>query len=680
MTKRIQTSFPKLVREIENIWIKLSDGTRLAARIWLPEDAEEDPVPAILEYIPYRKRDFTRNRDEPMHAWFAGQGYAAVRVDIRGSGDSDGVLDDEYLQVHELDDACEVIAWLADQPWCSGAVGMMGKSWGGFNALQVAALQPPALKAIITVCSTDDRYADDVHYMGGCLLSDNLWWGSAMLVFNARPPDPAIVGDRWLAMWQERLAAIRPWPVRWMEHARRDAYWQHGSVCEDYGAIKIPVYAVGGWADGYSNAIPRLLQHLDGPRRGLTGPWVHIYPQDGTPAPAMGFLQDAVRWWDRWLKDTENGIDGEQSYRVWMQDSVPPQSTYDARPGRWVAEQAWPSPTIEERRLHLNTDGLGPHPGPSDTLSISSPLTTGLLAGEWCGFGLPGEIASDQRADDRGSLCFDSAPLAERTEILGAPVVELEVAADRPVAQVAVRLNDVAPDGASTRVTYGVLNLTHRDSHQHPKPLVPGERYRVRVQLNDIAHAFPPGHRLRIAVSSSYWPIIWPSPTPVTLTVVSGASTLMLPVRPPRSDDADLPAFDEPETAPDVPTTRLNPGHFRRAIEHDLVTGEIVSRLEMEGGLFGVDGTYRLDPIDLVILSSMDRRYSITGDDPLSARADITQVIALSRDDWHVKADTSIHMWSTQDDFHLEAKVDAYNGEELISSRQWSERVPRDLV
>ncbi len=564
MTKRIQTSFPRLVREIENTWIQLADGTRLAARIWLPEDAEENPVPAILEYIPYRKRDFTRNRDEPMHAWFAGQGYAAVRVDIRGSGDSDGVLEDEYLQVHELDDACEVIAWLADQPWCSGAVGMMGKSWGGFNALQVAALRPPALKAIITVCSTDDRYADDVHYMGGCLLSDNLWWGSAMLVFNARPPDPAIVGDRWLAMWQERLAANRPWPVRWMEHARRDAYWQHGSVCEDYGAITIPVYAGGGWADGYANAIPRLLENLSGPRRGLTGPWVHIYPQDGTPAPAIGFLQDAVRWWDRWLKDIKNGIDDEPAYRVWMQEAVPPQSTYEARPGRWVAERTWPSPAIEERRFHLNADGLGDHPGPSDVLSISSPLTTGLLAGEWCGFGLPGELASDQRPDDRGSLCFDSAPLAERTEILGAPVVDLEIAADRPVAQVAVRLNDVAPDGASTKVTFGVLNLTHRDSHEHPKPLVPGERYRVRVQLNDIAHAFPPGHRLRIAVSSSYWPIIWPSPTPVTLTLVAGASTLTLPVRPPRNDDDDLPGFDEPETAPDVPTTHLKPGHCRR--------------------------------------------------------------------------------------------------------------------
>ncbi|MDX1487676.1 MAG: CocE/NonD family hydrolase, partial [Acidiferrobacterales bacterium] len=188
MTKVVD-SFPRVVREIENSWIPLSDGCRLAARIWLPEDAEASPVPAILEYIPYRKRDFTRARDEPMHHYFAGHGYAAVRVDLRGSGDSEGLLDDEYTE-QEHDDAVEVIRWLASQPWCSGKVGMMGISWGGFNSLQVAARQPAELGAIITLCSTDDRYADDAHYMGGCVLNENLTWGSVLLTYNAFPPDP----------------------------------------------------------------------------------------------------------------------------------------------------------------------------------------------------------------------------------------------------------------------------------------------------------------------------------------------------------------------------------------------------------------------------------------------------------------------------------------------------------
>jgi putative CocE/NonD family hydrolase len=227
----------------------MPDGCRLAARAWIPARADQDPVPAILEYVPYRKRDGTRMRDEPMHHWFAGHGYAALRVDLRGSGDSEGLLLDEYTEREHLD-ALEVLRWIAAQVWCNGAIGMMGKSWGGFNALQVAALQPPALKAIVTVCSTDDRYADDVHYMGGCLLNDNMWWGATMLVFNNRPPDPEIVGERWLDMWKERLAADEPWPPIWLRHQRRDAYWQHGSICEDYGAIKVPVYAIGGWSDG----------------------------------------------------------------------------------------------------------------------------------------------------------------------------------------------------------------------------------------------------------------------------------------------------------------------------------------------------------------------------------------------------------------------------------------------
>jgi len=201
---RIVDDFPHRIREQTHAWIPLSDGTRLSCRYWLPEEAEQNPVPAILEYIPYCTRDGTAARDEAMHPYFAGHGYAAVRVDIRGSGESDGVLVDEYLK-REQDDAVEVIAWLAEQPWCSGRVGMMGKSWGGFNGLQVAARRPPALKCIITVYFTDDRYADDIHYMGGCLLNENPNWAFAMFPSLARPPDPALVGDSWEETWKQRL-------------------------------------------------------------------------------------------------------------------------------------------------------------------------------------------------------------------------------------------------------------------------------------------------------------------------------------------------------------------------------------------------------------------------------------------------------------------------------------------
>ncbi len=277
------------IQEIENVFIPMPDGGQLAARLFLPIDAEARPVPAILEYIPYRKRDLMRARDEPIHRYFAAHGYASVRVDVRGSGDSGGVLLDEYSP-EELDDALVVIDWISRQAWCAGAVGMMGISWGGFNALQVAALRPASLKAVITLCSTDDRYADDAHYMGGCLLNENMQWGSILTMSGAYPPDPEVVGNRWRDMWLERLDALQPFAAHWMSHPWRDELWKHGSVCEDYDAIEIPVYAIGGWADGYSNAVPRLLANLSCPRKGLIGPWAHNFPHDAVPGPSICFL------------------------------------------------------------------------------------------------------------------------------------------------------------------------------------------------------------------------------------------------------------------------------------------------------------------------------------------------------------------------------------------------------
>ncbi|MFI5019217.1 MAG: CocE/NonD family hydrolase, partial [Dongiales bacterium] len=284
------------IRHIELAWIPMSDGRRLAARLWLPVDAERVPVPAILEYIPYRRRDGTRPRDEETHAWVAAQGYACARVDIAGSGDSDGLLLDDYL-TQEQDDAVEIIAWLAGQPWCSGKVGMIGISWGGFNGLQVAARQPPALKAVISIASTVDRYADDVHFMGGALLADNMDWGAAFFTYAALPPDPEMVGAGWRKQWLERLEMLRPFPPLWLEHQRRDEFWKHGSVCENYAAIKCPVMGVSGWADGYTAAVFRLAENLAGPCKGLVGPWGHLYPHRGVPGPAIGFLQECVRWW-----------------------------------------------------------------------------------------------------------------------------------------------------------------------------------------------------------------------------------------------------------------------------------------------------------------------------------------------------------------------------------------------
>jgi putative CocE/NonD family hydrolase len=664
------------VRVIEHLFIPLADGTRLAARIWLPADAERHPVPAILEYIPYRKRDGTRVRDEPMHGYFAAQGYAAVRVDLRGSGDSDGALDDEYLML-EQDDAVEVIAWLAAQPWCNGAVGMMGKSWGGFNALQVAARRPPALKAIITVCSTDDRFADDVHYKGGCLLNDNLWWGSIMLAYQARPPDPALVGDGWRRQWLERIERMPFFPALWLAHQRRDSYWRHGSVACDFAAITCPVFAVGGWADAYTNAVFRLLAGLSVPRLGLVGPWAHVYPHDGVPGPAIGFLQEAVRWWDCWLKGSDDAIMAEPMLRVYLQDFSTPGQFAQTAPGRWAGEKAWPSPRIAERSYAINAGGLAAAAEPPARCAVRSPHTTGAAAGEWMGTGISGEQPGDQRLDDGFSLVFDSEPLPERMDILGAPVAELELSADSPVAQLCLRLSDVAPDGTACRVSYETLNLTHRDDPAAPTPLVPGERYRIRVTLNHCGHAFPAGHRIRLALSSAYWPMVWPAPQAATLTVVTGTGRLILPERPPDPADNAI-AFAPPTHGPRTPTTAVAPGRNERSLSFD-VLNRIARFHAVSDGVFG-EGEVRLDEIGISQSHRLQRDLAIAPDDPLSASAHVSQTYATAREGGKIRIETLTVMRATATDFMLEGQVEVFENDEQVARRSWNEVIKRDLV
>lgn len=664
--------YPRRVVMLDPVWITMSDGMRLAARIWLPEDAEADNVPAILEYLPYRRRDGTAVRDYLTHPYLAGHGYACVRVDMRGTGDSDGVLLDEYLKL-EQDDCLEVIRWIARQPWCTGSVGMMGISWGGFNGLQVAARQPPALKAVISIASTDDRYADDVHYMGGALLTDNLRWASTMFAYQTRPPDPAIVGERWREMWLERLNG-EPLMLRtWLQHQTRDAYWKHASICEAPEKITAATYLIGGWADAYSNAVPRMLERLTCPRKGLIGPWAHKYPHFAAPGPAIGFLQEALRWWDFWLKGIDSGIMAEPQYRIWLEEFVPPATDLRERPGRWIAEAAWPSPRIEHRTWTLGDRTLG-GAASAARIAIATPQDLGELSGAWCAYGSGNELPGDQRGDDGLSVVFDSAPLADRLDIVGAPVLEATVTSDKPNALLAARLCDVAPEGASLRVSYGVLNLTHRESHEHPAPLPVGQPVRIRLQLNDCAHAFPRGHRIRLALSTTYWPTIWSSPEIATLMLDAAHSHLTLPVRPPSADDESLPPFPEPEAAPPLPRTFLDPPVVSRTASRDQIAGTATFEVHDDTGLYRIEPTgldYRLSSID---------RFTITSDDPLSARGEVTFEMRQGRGDWQVRATTRTVLTATKTEFRVHATLDAWEGEERLVSRNWNLHVPRDGV
>lgn len=675
---KIVRQFKHKVNQQENVWIPMPDGVKLAAKLWLPSNAVRDPVPAILEYIPYRKRDSMRSRDAQIYGYFAGNGYAGVRVDIRGSGDSEGVLEDEYLQ-QELDDGVAILNWLEQQPWCNGKVGMMGISWGGFNGLQIASMRPRQLKAIITASSTDDRFADDVHHMGGCLLGDNLSWASTMFSYNSCPPDPKVVGKKWRDMWFERLHGSGLWLEKWLRHQRRDDYWKHGSICENYTAITCPIMAVSGWADGYSNAVFRLLAGLKCPRKGLIGPWGHKYPHLGVPGPSIGFLQEALRWWDMWLKDIDTGIMDEPMLRVWVQESVPPVTSYECRPGRWVAEDCWPSPRIKEKKYSLAPGRLiqiqlAEKNEEHECCHLQSPLGLGLFAGKWCSYASAPDQPHDQRQEDGGARIYDSLPLEKPLEIFGAPQLELELEADKPVAMVAVRLSDVAPDDKATRFTYGLLNLTHRDSHEKPEPLVPGTRYRVKVDLNYIAQVIPIGHRIRIAISTSYWPMAWPVPEAAGILIYTGNSRLLLPVRQSQPKDDGLRPFEPPEAAPPLRMEVGRREYHNWRVVRDLATD--VSKLEV----IDDSGSQYIKGIDLKISRLAKEWYTYQGDDFNSVRGETLWEREFSRKNWSVRTMCRTVLTSSTKNFFLRAELDAYEDDKRVYSENWDYVIPRDLV
>ncbi|MFC8828407.1 CocE/NonD family hydrolase [Streptomyces sp. NPDC057137] len=687
------TNLPAATKEEPHVEIPMSDGVRLSARVWRPVSSDAEPVPAVVEYIPYRKRDLTSVRDSMHHPYIAGHGYACVRVDLRGTGDSEGVLRDEYLE-QEQSDAEEVLAWVAEQPWCDGSTGMMGLSWGAFAALQVAARQPPSLRAIVIASFTDDRYADDMHYMGGAMLSDNLAEAGTMFAYATCPPDPAVVGERWRDMWHERLENTRPWVLEWLRHQRRDEYWRHASVCEDYQAVRCPVLASSGWADGYSNAVTRLLGNLDVPRRGLIGPWSHKFPHLGEPGPAIGYLQEVVRWWDHWLKGEDNGVMDGPMLRTWMQESVPPSTSYEERPGRWVAEPSWPSPNIEPVTRPLSRHRIGLPVASSaasvsgaagretevgakaeaEAMTVQSPLSVGQFAGKWASYNAPPDLPYDQREEDGGSLVFDSEQLTETVEILGSATVELELSVNEPVATVAARLSDVTPDGSATRVSYGVLNLTRLDPDA-PEALEPGRRYRATVHLNGVAQSFPPGHRIRLSLSTSYWPLAWPPPRPVLLSVYEGASTLTLPVRPTTAPDglARSP-FDEPEGTPPLTTTQLTETEQRWEVKRDLVDYNAELKIVKDGGMV------RFEDIGLDVGRRACEYYTSVAEDFGSVSGESTWTMRFRRADWDVRVETRTVLRSDEEQFFVDATLDGYEGERRVFSRTWNETVPRDLL
>ncbi|WP_369377135.1 CocE/NonD family hydrolase [Streptomyces sp. cg36] len=661
---RIRTDFPYATTRAD-VRVPLADGTRLYARIWRPET--DRPVPALLEYAPDRLTDASAARDAQRHPWYAGHGYASVRVDVRGHGNSEG-LPGEPHDAQELADGVAVVEWLARRPWCDGGVGMFGIGWGGVNSLRIAALAPEPLKAVVTVCSSDDLHDNDGPYLGGSVLAEDMHGRSAaLLARTALPPDPAHVGAEWREMWPARLAALRPALHTWLGHQTRDAHWRSHGLREEYGRIRAAVLAVGGWCDPGRDTVLRLVAELAPDRvRGLIGPWARQYPdRELPPGPAIGFLQESLRWWDQWLGGRESGVLDEPRLRSWLTGSYRPAPRPGELPGRWVGDPAWPSPHVAPV---VHALGGGP-------VRVGSPQHTGMDAGPFRPAGEDADLAPDQRAEDAYSAAFDFAVPHEGppVEVLGRPEVTLRLRMDVPFGQVAARLCDVAPDGSSTLVTRGALNLSAREGADRADAWPLGATLDVTFPLGGAGHCFPPGHRVRLAVSSAYWPWLWPQADSVGFTLEPAGSSLTLPLRGPTRDAL---AFAPPEQSAPLGVAAPEPldePRPRRLVVRDVARGEW--RLEVEPGYGGT----RVHPDGLEHTEEGHETYTVDESDPLSARARAHWTVRLHRPElgWDVTVTTRSEISCDAADFITSDEVVCRDGDEVVFHRTWEQRLPR---
>jgi putative CocE/NonD family hydrolase len=537
----------------------MEDGVRLAARLFLPDQL---PAPAVLDALPYRMDDLTASYATEYARLCEEGGFAVCRLDLRGTGSSQGIAVDEY-PAQEQADVCEVIAWLAAQGWCTGNVGMYGTSWGGFNSIQVAMERPPALKAIVPIYASDDRYTDDVHYMGGILKAlDLVDWIIYMAAGNVLPPVPAVYGDGWREEWRQRIEGTEPWLLRWLEEQDDGPYWRHGSLRPDYGRIECATMIVAGWADGYTNIALRAYEAMSCPRRVIIGPWAHMSTATSIPGPHIDLVPELIRWFGRWLRDEPNGIDEEPPIAVFMRRSTRPAPDLAEMRGEWRSEPTWPAERLTSRVLR-------PDGNENDKIVVRGDV--GTAAWISCAGKPPWGLPEDQREDDERSLLYEWDPLDEELELLGHPRLRLRLTSPNPVAFLSARLCDVFPDGASALVSRGVLNLTHRHGHTNPVPLEPGVPVDVELELEATSWIFERGHRLRLALAGSDWPNTWPPPSGGTLDVERASVELEVPVLdgPPL---APAPHFSPPPApaSPDEEVAEPPPPTIRR-VERDPV-------------------------------------------------------------------------------------------------------------
>jgi predicted acyl esterase len=523
---------------LENTWIPMKDGVRLAVTLYMPDSAKVgEKFPAVLEYHPYRKDDATASRDYPLYTYFARRGYVCARVDIRGFGNSEGVPPDREYSEQEQLDGLQILSWLAHQPWSNGNVGMMGISWSGFNSVQLAMRNPPELKAILAVDATAELFHDDVHYVDGMAHIDEFELNMDMAPGMTGAPDytldEKVLGPRFDAP---------PWSLLYLRHQRDGPFWR--SPVRPLGEIKVPCFLIGGLLDGYRDSIPAMLEQTKAPIKAIIGPWNHTFPNDAVPGPQIEWRDQAVRWWDYWLKGRDTGVLQDPRLIIYMQHWHPPDPNLENVPGEWRREDGWPPTGVQNKIFFAQPNhSLADSSSERDVHQLKYIPSVGVESGFWWG-----ELLSDPRPVDAFSLVYDSAPLKEEVAILGDPHALLQASATAPLADWFARLSDVAPDGTVTQITGAGLNGAQRESMSELRDLQPGKTYALDITMHLTSWVFPKGHLIRLAVSNALWPMVLPTPYSMTTSLELGGtndSRLVLPVVPVHG--APAPAFEAPQ-------------------------------------------------------------------------------------------------------------------------------------
>lgn len=708
-TKEIKVSpgleMPFSIDGVSIFYINLTrpDGTRLAASLYMPDDIPADAkIPAIFVLTPYQKDGRRLEHTAIESNYLVQHGYAVLTVDIRGTGSSSGIATQEYSK-EETEDGVQLIDWLSKQPWSNGNIGMFGKSYAGFNTIQVAMQNPPALKAIIPAYATDDLYTDDVHYMGGVPQIMEDMYGISVNARNVLPPTPLYDINSPEAL--ERFDQ-EPWIMAWRRNQTRNDFWKQGSLNVNYGAIKAATLCVSGFMDGYQNYALRAPANISAPWKTFIGPYIHQWPWDASVGPNLPLKYHLwIRWFDYWLKGIDNGVMDEPNTTIFTTKSHHQSFRYTGdMPGEWSHFNGIPeSAMVASQRFYLHPDesravkqveATHDQVGQGGGLSSQRPLTPSALKRRYLPAGgvhvktfaptsRDGVFGLDQSPSDRIGLMFDTNPLSKPQRLFGFAKARLFVAASAPVATWVVRLCDVAPDGTSHYISKGVLNGTHRHGHGNPEALTPGEIYQLDINLNATAYELKAGHRLRLVVVNGDWPHIWPSPFPMLTTLYTGgekASYIELPM----GHEAAVHAEEKLTYHPD-PVTVIDP-HAGVTYEEgdwpdvgykhsvDLVKGENIINFNTDGRWI----TKMPHGISREFLDVMETRTSDA--DPAKTSMELNGERRIQTPAGQLNAIASGSVSSDANNFYITVETSLKHNGKVVREKTWRETIKRHLV